>query len=457
MGLVVMSERELKRLEVLSQVETGKLTAGHAAHVLGVSERHVFRLVAKLKANGVSRMAHAARGRPSNNRKSDRIKEYAIGLIQDRYHDFGPTLAAEMLAEHHGLNVSRETLRKWMTEAGLWSTRSQRRRFHQPRIRRECYGELIQIDGSEHNWFEDRAPRCTLLVFIDDATSTLMHLRFVKSEDTFSYMAAVQDYLADHGRPLAFYSDKHSVFRIAQKSERAGETMTQFGRALAELQIEILCANSSQAKGRVERANRTLQDRLVKALRLEGVSTIEDANRFLPAFMMGFNDRFARQPAKDHNAHRLLNIPPERLIDVLCVKDQRYLSDQLTLTYEHKKVILEPNDITSGLVGKYVDIHVYPDGSFTVNHKGVSLPYKVFDKDQRVTHAAITENKRLSAMLEHIKAEQEKLPPPQLRRTSRRNGYVKRGRKPGPKPGTSILARRKSKEDSVTETKRKSR
>lgn len=443
MGLVVMSERELKRLEVLSQVEAGQLTAEHASHILGITERHVFRLIAKLRTNGASSLGHAARGKQSNNRKPDRIKEYALDLIKDRYTDFGPTLAAEMLEQHHSLTISRETVRKWMIEAEIWTTKSQRRRFHQPRIRRECYGELIQIDGSEHRWFEERAPRCTLLVFIDDATSKLMHLQFVEAEDTFNYMSAVQAYLADHGRPLAFYSDKHSVFRIAQKSNRTGHTMTQFGRALAELQIEILCANSSQAKGRVERANRTLQDRLVKAMRLEAISTIEKGNAFLPGFMEGFNKKFSRIPAKDHNAHRPLNIPPERLPEVLCTKDQRYVGQQLTLTYERKNVILEPNEMTSALVGKYVDIHGYPDGSFTVNYKGVSLPYRVYDKDQRVTHASITENKRLSAVLEYVKAEQKKLPPPKAARTSRRNGYVKTGKKPGPKPGTSYLARRK--------------
>lgn len=237
MGLVVMSERELKRLEVLGQVEAGTLSAEHASHVLGISERHVFRLVAKLRRDGAASMGHAARGKRSNNRKPDRIKEYAISLIKERYDDFGPTLAAEMLEDHHDLTVSRETVRKWMIEADIWTTRSQRRRFHQPRVRRECYGELIQIDGSEHRWFEDRGPRCTLLVFIDDATSKLMHLQFVPSEDTFNYMEAVKVYLANHGRPLAFYSDKHSVFRIHTKSDRTGQTMTQFGRALAELKL----------------------------------------------------------------------------------------------------------------------------------------------------------------------------------------------------------------------------
>jgi hypothetical protein len=204
-----------------------------------------------------------ARGRPSNNKIAASVRDQAVELVRASYADFGPTLAAERLAEQHGLRVSRETLRGWMIDAGLWLSRKQRRRFHQPRLRREALGELVQIDGSEHRWFEDRADPCTLLVFIDDATGRLMQLRLVPSESAFAYFEALRGHLEAHGRPVALYSDKHSVFRVARQAAKRGQGMTQFGRALAELNIEILCANSSQAKGRVERVNRTLQDRLV--------------------------------------------------------------------------------------------------------------------------------------------------------------------------------------------------
>ena len=204
-------------------------------------------------------------------------------LVRRSYRDFGPTLAAEALQERHGIKVGRETVRKWMAADGLWLSRKQRRTFHQPRLRRESYGELVQIDGSEHRWFESRGEACTLLVFIDDATSKLMQLRFVPSESTESYFKALRGYLDSHGCPVAFYSDKHSVFRATRQEAKGGQGMTQFGRALAELNIEILCANSSQAKGRVERANRTLQDRLVKELRLAGVNDVKAGNAFLPA------------------------------------------------------------------------------------------------------------------------------------------------------------------------------
>lgn len=245
MGLIAMSERELQRIEVLSKVIDGRMTIISAARVLALSTRQVRRLLERIRADGAASIRHRARGRPSNNRICDGVRDYAVAIVRERYADFGPTLAAEKLAEEHGLTVSRETLRSWMTEAGLWLSRQQRRTFHQPRLRREAYGELVQIDGSEHRWFEDRGPPCSLLVFIDDATGKLMQLRFVRSESAFSYFGALELYLKAHGAPVAFYSDKHSVFRVAKKDAKGGQGMTQFGRALSELNIEILCANSS--------------------------------------------------------------------------------------------------------------------------------------------------------------------------------------------------------------------
>ena len=218
--------------------------------------------------------------------------------------DFGPTLATEVLLEKHGVKVSRETLRKWMVEEGLWLSRKQRRSFHQPRLRRESYGELIQIDGSEHRWFEQRGEPCTLLVFIDDATSKLMQLRFVPSESTDSYFEALARVSQRSWLPCrVLLGQAHRLPRQPAGCEgRAG--MTQFGRALAELNIEILCANSSQAKGRVERANRTLQDRLVKELRLAEICDMSAGNAFLPGFMKHFNEKFSVPAAKAENLHR---------------------------------------------------------------------------------------------------------------------------------------------------------
>lgn len=428
---VTMSERELQRIDVLSQVMDGRLSVDAAAHVLAISRRQIFRLLKLFRNDGAIAIRHKARGRPPNNRIKNGKRDYVLALIRENYTDFGPTLAAEMLAKHHAFIVSRETLRCWMTQAGIWLPRKQRRKFHQPRLRRECLGELIQIDGSEHHWFEERGDPCTLLVFIDDATSTLMELRFVPSESTFSYFLALRSYLKTHGRPVAFYSDRNTVFRVARSDAQHGDGITQFGRALSELNMEILCANSSEAKGRVERANRTLQDRLVKELRLAGISDIDTANRYLPDFIARFNQQFAKRPARADNLHRPLNTPPDRLDDILCWREKRRVGKQLTLNYERKRIILVETDLTRTLPGKYVDTFSFPDGRFQVRWKGQTLPYTVFDKDQRVTQADIVENKRLSEVLAHIKrAQEEPRPTPKITTKSERSGYQ-------PKPKTN--------------------
>ena len=431
MGLIAMSERDLQRIEVLSKVVAGRMTTVSASHVLDLSERQVRRLLERMRTGGAASIRHKAIGRPSNNRISDGVRDYAMTLVRERYADFGPALATEKLAERDGLRVSRETVRGWMIDAGLWLSRKQRRTFHQPRLRREAYGELVQIDGSEHRWFEDRGPPCSLLVFVDDATGKLMQLRFVRSESAFTYFEALALYLERHGAPIAFYSDKHSVFRVAKKDARGGQGMTQFGRALCELNIEILCANSSQAKGRVERMNRTLQDRLVKELRLSGIDTMEAGNAFLPDFVEDYNARFAIIPARSEDLHRPLNLAPDRLTEILCKREQRYVGSQLTFSFERKRIMLKETEVTRGLVGRYVETYAYADGRLDVRWKGYSLPYTVFDKDQRVTHAAITDNKRLGDILAYVKERQDQQAKPKVKSNSDKNGYVKRARGPG--------------------------
>jgi hypothetical protein len=432
-----MSERDLQRVRVLSEVTNRRRTVASAAAVLALSGRQVRRLLSAYRLGGGGAIAHRARGRPSNNKITDEVRDQAVRLVRSAYPDFGPTLAAEMLAERHQLKVSRETLRKWMIGAGLWLSREQRRRFHQPRPRREALGELVRIDGSEHRWFEDRAGPCALLVLIDDATGRLMQLRFAPSESAFAYFEALRGYLEAHGRPTAFYSDKHSVFRVTRQDAKGGQGMTQFGRALAELDIEILCASSSQAKGRVERVDRTLQDRLVKELRMAGIGGIEAGNAFLPGFMARFDARFAVVPARSDDLHRPLNVPPERLRMILCRREQRYVSQQLTLSYDRLRIMLERDEVTIGLAGKYVDTYAFADGGLEVRWQGMSLPYRAFDKDQRVSHAAIVENKRLGEVLAFIKSQQEARPSVRVKTNSEKIGYQKTGRKPPASAGWS--------------------
>ncbi len=428
MGWIAMSERDLRRIEVLSDVRAGRRTVAAAAAVLAISERQAFRLLARYEADGGSGLIHKARGKTSNRSRNDGIRRYAVELVKTRYADFGPTLATEMLLDKHQLRIGKETLRRWMMAEGLWLSRTQRRTFHQPRLRRESYGELIQIDGSDHRWFEQRGEPCTLLVFIDDATSTLMQLRFVPSESTDSYFAALQGYLQVHGCPVAFYSDKHTVFRVNKPDAKGGQGMTQFGRALAELNIEILCANSSQAKGRVERANRTLQDRLVKELRLARVSNMDDGNNFLPAFMKQYNEKFALSAAKTEDLHRRLNVQASRLADILCHHEQRHVSQQLSLAYNRRQIILDRSELADKLAGQYVEVYDFADRPLEVRWKGHSLPYRVFSKDQHVSHTAVVENKRLGHALAVVKAQQDVKRMPTVMTNSAKGGYKKRPR-----------------------------
>src|SRR3954451_9173666 len=348
MALVTMSRKELGRLEALVGLDAGRITAAQAVRLIGVGERQVFRLLKAYRARGAEGLISRRRGRPSNRRHPDGVREAALSVIRERYADFGPTLAAEKLAEVHDLRLGRETVRRWMAAAGLWVPRKERgRRVHQPRHRRDCLGALGQVDACEHRWFEGRGPSCSLLVFVDDATSRLMHLRFVASESTLAFLQAVGSYVEAHGRPVAFYSDKHTAFRVA-RPDAAGGGVTQVGRALAELNVDLICANSSQAKGRVERAHKPLQDRLVKELRLAGISTVEAANAYLPGFVTDYNARFAKEPRRPENLHR----PAPEAVDldeIMVVREERTVSASLTLHYDKMLLLLKPNEATRAL------------------------------------------------------------------------------------------------------------
>jgi hypothetical protein len=400
-----MSDRELRRLEVLRDLNQGRLTAPAAAQLLGLERRQVFRLLKAYRIEGPTGLISKRRGRRSNRRKPEALRRAVVTIIRQWYSDFGPTLAAEKLREDHGIALGRETVRKWMIEAGLWRDRKQRKHIHQPRPRRDCVGELVQVDGSEHWWFEDRGSQCTLLVFVDDATSRLMHLQFVESESTFAYFHAARAYLEAWGKPVAFYSDKHGVFRVNHPGALGGDGMTQFGRALHALNIDIICANSSPAKGRVERANKTLQDRLVKELRLAGAATLAEGNALLPAFTADYNARFGKAPANNKNLHRPLRASDD-LEDAFAWKEERTLSQALTLQYDKVIFILEPSEQAKAAIGKRVTVIDYPDGRLAIRYRGVELAYRTFDKIRQVPQAAIVENKQLGAALAFIREQQ---------------------------------------------------
>ncbi len=432
MRMVILSERELRRFEVLTQLCEGALTTSEAARLMEVSVRQAFRLKKRFLQGGALALMHQSRGRHSNRCFDETQRTRIMRLVHQHYSDFGPTLAAEMLLERHGLKVSRECLRGWMIEAELWKPRKLRKRIQQPRLRRDYYGELVQIDGSEHRWFENRSDKCTLLVCVDDATSALMALRFVPSESTQSYFEVLRDYLETHGRPVAFYSDKHSVFRVNAKNAKGGMGMTQFGRALQELNIEAIYADTPAAKGRVERANQTLQDRLVKALRLEGISTIEKANAFLPRFIQSYNTKFAKTPFYDEDRHRPLGRQCYQLDDILSVRETRCLSHALTFNYNRKKYMLKVDPFTQVLAGKYVEIYERAGAPLSIRYQNCELTYTVFDKEQRVSDQSIVENKRLSDVLRYIQAEQNQRQAGKMRvkTISERTNYQPKARDP---------------------------
>lgn len=299
--ILEMSEKERDRLVLLRQVQKGYLSQVKAAKLLQLTDRQVRNLLKSLELEGERGLVSKRRGMPSNNKIPEKVKHRILELIIAYYEGYGPTLAAEKLAEENQIHVSKETLRTWMVEAGLWKAKQEKCKLHLPRARRECFGELIQMDGSHDYWLGPNHDRVVLNVMIDDATSRLTGLHLSLEEDLPAYYATLAKHLESHGRPRAIYTDRSAIAEVRQ-----GSGQTQFHQALEKLGIELILANSPQAKGRVERANRTLQDRLIKELRLRNINTLEEANEFLPGFVERFNEKFSREPMSLIDLHRPL-------------------------------------------------------------------------------------------------------------------------------------------------------
>ncbi|MBY7903833.1 ISNCY family transposase [Vibrio fluvialis] len=415
-----MSDRDINRFKVLQDVRERRLRQVDAAEILNLTPRQVRRLLVQLSQYGASSLVHGARGRPSNRRYPEDFRADVLNIVRSQYADFSPTFACEKLSEQHYLTLSVETLRQWMIADGLWVPHSQRRpRVYQPRYRRDCLGELIQIDGSHHNWFEGRSPKCCLLVYIDDATGRLMNLRFSETESAFDYMMATREYIDEHGKPVAFYSDRHAIFHSSNKQAVESKNPTQYGRMLHDLGIELICANSSQAKGRVERANQTLQDRLVKELRLHHIDNIEEANVWLPYFIADFNQRFAKPANYPKDMHRPVRESKEELDDIFSWQDTRKLSKSLTFQYDKVVYLLENTEENSRLVNEVVKIFDYPDGSISIRYGTRSLNFKTFDKLQKIDQGKVVDNKRLGQVLKFAQQKQEEFEKNQTRERSK--------------------------------------
>ena len=408
MGLEgTMTVKEADRAALIAAVVEKRVKQREAADRLGLGVRQVKRLARRCREQGAAGMASARRGVPSNRAFGAEVRLEAVRLVRERYPDFGPTFAAEKLLEEHGLALSRETLRKWMTEDGLWRPKRRREaRVHQSRPRRARLGELVQVDGSPHDWFEGRGPRRTLIVFIDDATSRLLALRFCRSETTEAYMETLRGHLAAHGRPVALYSDRYSVFRVNRKD--GGDVPTQFTRALLTLRIEPIHAGTPQAKGRVERANLTLQDRLVKEMRLRGIDGMEAANAYLPEFMADHNRRFAVAPREAEDAHRPVLHDAEELDLILCEQATRKLSKNLTFKFERREYQLVGEGKGRRLRGAAVTVCKDFDGTASVLLKGRKLAFRVLAEGEAAVPVA--DEKDVRERVDAAKAEQAARP-----------------------------------------------
>ena len=402
-----MTQKATDRLIVIQQLVNRQLRQREAAVQLGLSIRQVKRLVVRFRQEGPPGLVSRHLGRRPGNALSKAVRQEIMGLVHERYADFGPTLACEKLVEQHGYRLSVETLRQWMIAEGLWKPKKRKAaRIHQRRPRRPCPGELVQIDGSPHDWFEGRGPCCTLIVFIDDATSKLMVLHFVPAETTWAYLQTLRVYLAKYGRPVALYSDKHSIFRV-NYPEREGE-LTQFTRALKTLDIEPIHANTPQAKGRVERANQTLQDRLVKELRLAGISDIEAANAFLPTFMQDYNRRFAKSPQNPADAHRPVLHSSEELDLILSLHATRKLSKNLTFQFKNREYQLTGQDKGYRLRGAQVTVCEAFDDTVTVLYKGQTLSHRVLSEGE--PPIPLDDEKSLQQTVDNAKTRQQAAP-----------------------------------------------
>ena len=385
---MMMNQTEAKRGQVMELLTAGKIDQKEAGKMLAVSVRQIKRILRRYRTLGLPGLISKKRGQVSNRRMDKTIRTTAITMIGEQYHDFGPTLAAEKLAELHDIHLSVETVRQIMIAAGYWKPKKGAAIcVHPMRERRARLGELVQIDGSPHDWFEGRADRCTLLVFIDDATGKLLQLRFEPTETTLGYMHTLHDHIVAHGLPVALYSDKHSIFRINAKGADP-ESETQFGRATRELGIECIHANSPQAKGRVERANQTLQDRLPKEMRLARISDIAGANNWLPGFVASFNRRFAVIPKDAADAHIGYPGSADELTNILSVQTTKTLSKNLSFQHECNLIQVKTSGTGLAMRGAKVTLHDHFDGTRVLRWRNRKYTYTTLTNAQRKTAEA---------------------------------------------------------------------
>jgi transposase len=385
-GIIMASQEELRRLHVIEKVLEGGLKQVEAAEILFLSSRHIRRVVKRVKQEGHRGIVHRSRGRPSNRKIPDQLKDKVIKLYRANYKDFGPTLASEKLLERDGVSISDETLRGWLIEAGDWKRVRKRRRHRQWRERKGHRGEMVQIDGSHHAWFEDRGDPCVLMGYIDDATGETFG-GFYDYEGTMPAMDSFKRYIRRRGLPLKVYLDGHSTYKSTAKptieEELEGvEPLSEFERALKELGVEVSHAHSPQAKGRIERLFRTFQDRVIKEMRLRGIRAIEEGNKFLKEYLPLYNKRFSVRPREKENLHRALPKGMD-LNAILCMKTERTLRNDFTVVHNHKLYQIEDATKASKVI-----VQDRMDGSMRITYQGQALRFR------EITQRPIRESKQ---------------------------------------------------------------
>ena len=372
--IIMARPKELRQLHVIRKALDKEITQVEASEILSLSSRQIRRIVKRVRHEGDKGVIHRSRGRPSNRRIADGIREKVIGLYRSEYSDFGPTLASEKLQEREKVEVNDETLRLWLLESGDWKERRKRRGHRRWRQRKQHVGEMVQMDGSHHDWFEGRGPSCVLMGYIDDATGRVFG-KFYEYEGTIPAMDSFKHYVRKYGLPLRVYLDRHTTYKSNAKVSvedvlNEEVPLSEFERALRELGVEVVHAYSPQAKGRVERLFGTLQDRLVKEMRLRGIRTIEEANAFLQQYLPLYNRRFAVRPLERYNLHRPL--PKGLNLDsVLCIKAERTLRNDFTVAYNRKLYQVEERTRASK-----VTIHEHIDGSIKMTYRDRALRFK---------------------------------------------------------------------------------
>jgi hypothetical protein len=391
--MVMVRQGELKRLHVIQKVLERVIKQVEAAEILSLSGRQIRRIVKRIRSEGDRGIVHQSRGKPSNRRTPDKVKNNVIRLYRAQYKDFGPTLASEKLLERDGIGISDETLRRWLLEAGDWKKTRKVRGHRRWRERKHHAGEMVQMDGSHHDWFEGRGPWCVLMGYIDDATGKVFG-RFYEYEGTIPAMDSFKRYIQKHGLPMSVYLDRHTTYKSTAKpsiEDELNNTMplSEFERALKELGVEVIHANSPQAKGRVERLFGTLQDRLVKEMRLRGIRTIEEGNRFLKQYLPVYNKRFSVRSMESNNVHRCL--PKGLNLDaILCIKTERTVRNDFTVA--HNKKLYQVEDRTNA---SKVTIQDQIDGSMRMIYRDQSLRFKeIIERPVREEKAPVMMRRR---------------------------------------------------------------